>query len=380
MDKKEAVMTKKSVLVVIIGLLIVVNLYQYANMSQTKRSFDLYENELRNSKYSADELLVESTTQLNVNLKESTKLNKDIEVYAQIIVELYHNLEFNYLRELYNFNAYFLINNVLVDLPRNGVLYIPGDTFTFQAESTPMPNVGHFQVNDLLQNNMFEPIFQTLYYPSTDDSTESNNKLELTYHLDVGESVQFKLKKVFKESFALENDTITIKRFDPKDYKRGSDYYVKKTMVKVFSFEDTLTYHNYYEVTNDYVVVRQGAPNLDLDVSDDRKIYILNDAVGFMMWYQPILDPIKELDMIVLPSSIFMGYEWSSQYSNQYYLISDLQADIDVLGQTMKCLEISTFHNNRLSVKTYYAEGIGEVKNIYSNNSISELVGLEYLE
>ncbi|MBI9010772.1 MAG: hypothetical protein JEZ08_00965 [Clostridiales bacterium] len=374
-------MNKKITLLILIGLIGLL-VIQQTKMNHLKSSFREKEQELRVEKYKLEETNIELTSEVKTKEVLIDAYTSDTHVYRDIfftILDSSYNGSISNLNKLYDMESYFEVDDKKVNIPKEGKLFITSDTFTFKATITPPPEVMDEQINRILSDNGMRPIFQTLYYPTADIQTETDTELMLTYsNIEVGERIQFVTTERFRDAFGIYSDSITITRVDQTSYEKGNDYFVTEPMVVTFNTEESEVIYDYYEVTDTYLKIKTTYKE-EFPVTDvESKLFISNHAVGYSyMFHEDDSDETVLLDYIILPSLIIENYEWSTDFGDAYHILTNIDLKVNSLNQVFNCIEVSTFYQDELMRKDYYAKGFGLIKSVFPHNEPSEVISIE---
>jgi len=341
-------------------------------MNTIKSSFSDQEDKLVREKY----ILEDNAFELINENDRLLGLENDIKIYNNILPLLLESASLDTIRRLYNIDAYFLIDDERVELPMLGDLYTQSESVTFILSFDPIEDISDEGMDKLLKDVIIAPVFRALYYPSSLDSVQTNDLLQLKYDLEVYEEITFKLTTRFMQMFSLPNETLKIIRYNPEDYKKGSDYYVNQLMTKHMLDYFTVYVEEYIDVEENYVIYRRAEEGVVLDDSYNNVVNIVDGAVGTSGESHNLPLDTDDIPYKILPESIILGYEWD-RFREFGSIITSIDYEVILQDTKYTCVEV-THVTPSGQMRTYYAEGIGEVLMTYNDQLIRKMILLEY--
>ncbi len=371
-------MKKNNLIMLLLLLLIGLLFMSYHKQNQLKDQYKSSYNNIVEELYRLEEVNDELTSNLNVSETVIANQEDDIDKFkmvTQLLFEEFNDADIRKaLFNLFEIWAYIEIDGEEFQLPRQGEMFITEDHFTFYANvQSPDFSDLDFRLSD--DNAGLNPLFRTIYFPSTENSIISGNELKLEYkNIKVGDRIQFKTTQVFREAFGVVSETITVTRIDPERYSKGQDYFVTDPLVVTFVEDGTETIVNdYYDVQDDKIEASVEYLNNNNNIINKvyTTIYIRNNAVG-TIYYTPagLIELSTPLDSIILPSLIIKGSEIEKGV-NFYSVITNEKVDIEVDGMIYECVELSSYYRNELNNVEYYAKGIGLILSVNNDYELS---------
>ena len=369
-------MKKRHLIILLLLLLIGLLFMSYHKQNQLKDQYKSSYNTIVEELYRLEEVNDELKSNLNVSETEIANREDDIDKFkmvTQLLFEEFNDADIRKaLFNLFDIWAYIEIDGEEFQLPRQGEMFITEDHFTFYA-NVQAPDFSDLDFRLTDDNAGLNPLFRTIYFPSTENSIISGNELKLEYNnIKVGDRIQFKTTQVFREAFDVVSETITVTRVDPEMYSKGQDYFVTDPLVVTFAEDGTETIVNdYYDVQDDKIEASVEYLNNSIINKVYTTIYIRNNAVG-TIYYAPseLIDISTPLDSIILPSLIIKGSE-IEKGMNFYSVITNEKVDIEVDGTIYECVEMSSYYRNELRNVEYYAKGIGLILSVNDDYELS---------
>ena len=359
---------KKRLIVVGLVISLLLNVYIYKSSNNKIEILKGNEIELKGEIFNLEDQIRESNYDLEDSNEHIEILDQAIADYESLLFLLIQNSSdiYEFINSTYQYEITYTENVRTQNIPINGKIFTTDSKVTLDFDVIKPPQLLNRGINYEFHNNNITPLIRQIDYPQPVIYEASDNHVSFEYDINIDEALQIGLTGLFAKAFGVDYKSIEVVRYDPKQHDKGSDYFPNETM-KAFMVSPDM------ELTYDYIIDDEMLLNVGNEQIMQEYELVLTDSVLVNSKY---FDENSNRIMItLLPESIFLNQHW--QNDEIISVVTDMSVDIEVPAGIYNCIEVTSYENNVVFDKMYFAKGIGNVKRYIYDYTVFELNKIE---